>query len=468
MDIPNNYSSQQAPLAQNTMQSTNSTELIHRYLLGDITDDEVNQLDRLLANSPELRREFTLAAATDAGLREVAFERAAEPVQLRTQTGSTKKYFWATCISLAVAVVVMLCFGLAFNKPEPTIATLVSSENAAWESSLPTMPGSKLATGLLNLKSGVATIRFDSGAEVVLEAPAELRLMTPMKAKLLTGAAVIDVPDSAIGFVIETPDGYAIDYGTRFAVRVDQQEQQSTFEVIDGEIAVRHPPSGEEVRLTGQATAATVSERSIVVVDLEKQEDTEVPSARVIRIGTNGRTGSAMRRDHKRKKYIQREFLSVKRTETGKWDHRSFFSFDLTAIDLNQVESARLRLNLVPSTRGTVSRLPKMNRFGIYGLINQTKADWQIDSLWDESPGPEDGILLGTFEIPRSQQRGSFGIQNAELLSFLKDHPDKPVTLILVRETSQVEGVGPGLTHLFASDSHPESVGPMLEFSLVE
>lgn len=43
-----------------------------------------------------------------------------------------------------------------------------------------------------------------------------------------------------------------------------------------------------------------------------------------------------------------------------------------------------------------------------------------------------------------------------------------PVTLILVRETTQVEGVGPGLAHLFASDSHPESVGPMLEFSLTE
>ena len=42
--------------------------LIHRYLLGDITEDEVNQLDRLLADDSQLRREFVLAAATDASL----------------------------------------------------------------------------------------------------------------------------------------------------------------------------------------------------------------------------------------------------------------------------------------------------------------------------------------------------------------------------------------------------------------
>ena len=32
---------------------------------------------------------------------------------------------------------------------------------------------------------------------------------------------MVEVPERAIGFVLETPDGYAIDYGTRFAVAVD-------------------------------------------------------------------------------------------------------------------------------------------------------------------------------------------------------------------------------------------------------
>lgn len=437
-------------------------ELMHRYLLGEITESEVQELDRLLAADPELRREFVLAAATDTGLREVAFERAVEPPQPKAQASSTSLSVKVAWVSIAAAIVVLFSLDRVFFGPAP-VATLASSENAAWESSLPTTPGSKLEAGSLSLKSGVATIRFRSGAEVLLEAPASLELISPMRGRLLSGAAVIDVPDSAIGFVIETPDGYAVDYGTRFAVRVDQARDRSDFEIIEGEIAVHHPKSGDEVRLTGQGKAASVSEQSIVVVDLEEQDAPSAPPEETIRIGTNGRTGSAMRRDHKRHKYIKREFLSVKHTDGGGWDHRSFFSFDLTTSDLSQVEAVRLRLNLVPSTRGLVSRLPKVNRFGVYGLTNQAKANWPSHCLWDESPGPEDGVLLGTFEIPRSQQRGSFGIENEALLKFLKAHQDTQVTLILVRETTQIEGVGPGLTHLFASDSHPEAVGPMLE-----
>ena len=57
--------------------------------------------------------------------------------------------------------------------------------------------------------------------------------------------------------------------GLRFAVHVDQKEKQSNFEIIEGEIAVHHPNSGDEVRLTGSNKAATVSEQALVVVDLE-------------------------------------------------------------------------------------------------------------------------------------------------------------------------------------------------------
>ena len=57
--------------------------LIHRYLLGDVTDEDVRQLDRLLSEQPEMRREYALAAATDAGLRDIALERAVSPLPLR-------------------------------------------------------------------------------------------------------------------------------------------------------------------------------------------------------------------------------------------------------------------------------------------------------------------------------------------------------------------------------------------------
>lgn len=442
----------------------NPRSLIHRYLLGDTSEDEAKELDRLLADDPELRREFILAATVDTGLREVAFERAVEPRQPQAETKPTNRLRWIAWGSFIVAAVLIVAFRPLLSGNN-SIAVLISSEDAAWESALPTTPGSTLAPGLLNLKAGVATVRFDSGAEIVLEAPAQLELVTAMRGKLLAGAAVIDVPERAIGFTIETPDGYAVDYGTQFAVRVDQLKKQSDFEIIEGEIAVHHPPSGDEVRLTGQGQGATVSTDSLVRFDSESPDREEIPSSNIVRIATNGRAAS-VRHDTSAKKPLNPEVLSVKRTNNGKRDHRCFFSFDLSAVAFDEVDSAMLRLNLVPSTRGFASRLPKINRFGVYGLTNPAKKDWQNDVTWDQAPGPDDGVLLGTFEIRRSQQRGSVGIEGEELLQFLKANHDGPVTLILVRETSQIQGFGPGLTHTFASDTHPEAVGPMLEFTI--
>jgi len=57
-------------------------------------------------------------------------------------------------------------------------------------------------------------------------------------------------------------------------------------------------------------------------------------------------------------------------------------------------------------------------------------------------------------------------VESDKLLDFLKSNRSGPVSLILVRETSQIAGEGPGLVHAFANDSHPEAAGPVLEFTL--
>ena len=234
-----------------------SKDLIREYLLGTLDAAEVEELERRLENNVELRQEFILAATIETGLREEAIERGGQP-QVEMPNSNTR--FRIAVVGLSMVATLLLAFLLwATFSQKAEIAPLVSSENAAWESQLPTTPGSELRSGRLKLKSGLATIRFHSGAEVVLEAPAELELLTPMRGKVHSGAAVVDVPDEAIGFVMETPEGYAVDYGTKFAVRVNRDEQLSDFEILEGEIVVHHPKTDEQVRLTGQGKAASVS-----------------------------------------------------------------------------------------------------------------------------------------------------------------------------------------------------------------
>ncbi len=453
----------------------NPKEMIHQYLLGNLDEEGVEKLNRLLANDPELRVDFAQAANVDAALRDTSVERSIEAVSANVPPAQSHQpngrfRFWLIAACTAVAASMLIAIGLWMRQPQ-AIATIVSSEDAAWESRLPTSPGAELSPGVLNLRTGIATIEFHSGAELVVEAPAQIELVSDMRAKLNAGAAVMDVPHSAKGFVLETPEGFAIDFGTRFAVNVDQVREASDFELIEGEIEVHHPKSGTSLRLNEVGAAALVSVDSMELIEdrlLDETQEWPVENgARIIRVATEGRCGSAIRNEKRRGKAILPEYLYAKHTG-GKWEMRSFFQFDLTAVPRDRIDAATLRLNQVLSYRGSASLLPKINRFAVYGLTNSEKDNWTIETTWDESPGPEDGVLLGTFEIPRSQQRGKIEVSTPELRDFVSDHGDKPVTLILVRETNRTPGIGSSMTHMFASDRHPEAVGPLLELTVSE
>lgn len=443
----------------------NPNELIQRYLTGEATGEEIAELDRLLAGDKALRRKLIIEAGTDAGLREIALERVAQP---SVSAPKTVARFYRPIAWLAAAAAVILMGVVSwteFSRPR-VVATLLSGENASWESSLPTTPGSKLTPGYLKLTSGIATIQFKSGAKVVLEAPAHLVLETPMRGRLLAGSAVIDVPKQAIGFVMEAPGGYAVDFGTQFAVSVNAAGDSSDFEVLKGEIAVHHPATGKEVRLT-KRQGASISEGEMVTFDGESQEPTFATPSHTVRVSTDGRANGIDRRN-KHRKYFHPEMLLVKQTQEHTWDMRAFFRFDFSRVDLSVVKTARVRLNLVPSGWGLAARLPLINTFAIYGVTRAEREEWSGEPRWDDSPSPEDGVLLGTFDIPRSQQTGSVGIENGKLLEFLRADPDKKVTFVIVRETGLIEGEGKGLAHAFATDRNPEASGPLLEFSMTE
>ena len=62
--------------------------------------------------------------------------------------------------------------------------------------------------------------------------------------------------------------------------------------------------------------------------------------------------------------------------------------------------------------------------------------------------------------------RGTIEIETPEILSFVKAHGNSSVTFILVRKTGRIGGAGSAMPHTFASNTHPEAVGPTLELKL--
>ena len=438
--------------------------------------EDFAELESSIKQFPEFRELFHRCCRIDTQLRREASV-PTSTIRLGDENSDKSRarsapWFWVWAWSLAATVLIAVggLVGARFGiRGGPTtIAMIASVEEAAWQSMLPTELGSELTEGTLTLTSGIATIRFNSGAELTLESPSKLVLQTPMKATLLFGAAMIEVPDSAIGFVLETPRGYAVDHGTKFAVRVDGATQDSRFEVIEGEISVHHHSTGEEARLTGQSQAATISSDSLNRFDADVELPYETSSPGVVRIGTKGRATTII--GNNKRERLSPDVLSAKRTARGghKWEQRSLLKFSLVPVDLDSVDSASLRLNLVPHNDGNATRLPKVSRFGIYGLTNPAKRGWKLDCLWEDAPGPEDGVLLGNFDIPRSRTTGSYVMDDSRLLDYLREHAGERVTLILARESPALllDGIGPGPAHSFASDSHPEAAGPSLEFTL--
>ena len=77
------------------------------------------------------------------------------------------------------------------------IAEISATDYAVWgECTLPTAKGSQLSTGKLELKEGLATLHFISGAEVILDGAVSIELLSAMSLKLEEGLLVPDIPVS--------------------------------------------------------------------------------------------------------------------------------------------------------------------------------------------------------------------------------------------------------------------------------
>lgn len=440
-------------------------QLISKYINGEASAEDVAKLEKLLLEDESVRLEFkrqvnVVSALEDefGGEFESPFVKGVSSSHSFSQSGVIKT------AGLVAALVALTLFGVCLYmiKPKP-VATLVSNEDAAWISSLPTRQGSELKPGVMELKKGVATIRFQSGAKITLEAPAKLGLKNSMRGELLYGVAIVEVPDSAHGFILDTPDVYAVDHGTAFSVKVDKSKPgyQASFEVIEGEISLHSPSGGRPVHLV-EDEAASVLSGAITKVARGAEIGPVTSKGKVARISTDNRALSVIRNNNF--DLLHRDYLMVKRpleTHHVSYERRSFLCFDTSGVDVKKARSANLRLNLVSCGLGHSAYLPVNNVFSVYGLKGKLAIDWQSQIRWEDLPNLESATNLGSFEIARSQKSGSVNFESKELFGFIQSADGGDVTFILTRETQEV--LERGFVHSFASDSHPEASGPTLE-----
>jgi len=387
----------------------------------------------------------------------------------------------AACVFLGLFVFQSVRTPVASQAPAG-VAVLSKSTNCKWASStIPTAEGSHVPAGKLELVEGLATIVFDSGAEITLEAPATLEILDEMNARLISGTLVADVPPSAIGFTIDTKDAKVVDLGTRFGLSTSD-DGKYLVQVLEGLVEVEH--KGEKG--IKQVTTGDTLDRGLLQqrINPEKtgaepprwqpaQTFAEANGWKNIPTSLGKGKDSFVTSDPGEKAHGSDPYVRVKYTTIQPNLVRvGYLSFDIGQIRTGEVSDAELVLNIEPSELGFGSYVPD-SEFTVYGLTDESGDMWNEESLvWENAPGldpametkerpvPGKAIPLGKFNIPRGVQRGSRSISGSALVDFVKSDTNGIVTLMVFRETDETARAG--LVHAFTSRENATNPPPIL------
>ena len=461
------------------MNSERLRELVDRYHLGIASEDEVAELDTELREDSHARDVVIAAARLETNLYDEAIhavpavESGGDPVAGRLLLRAigavaTPARSLKTPSTVVIAITLIALLALVFWPQHPadrTFVTLEQTRAALWESGdLPTADGSRLEQGTLRLTEGLATLKFDSGAELVLEAPASLILTDAMNCVLTRGTVVSDIPESALGFRIKTPSADVVDYGTRFAVSVHEETGETHTHVIEGRVQVEYAQSDEVVELTtGQRNTVVGDTIGKVTDDAEHEHKTIAvkpldhgPGWTMLEPVRDAYTGN--NEDHNSDVLL----LVKKAIRDGRVNRIAYIGFDLKDINQQRIEEADLLLYFAPTGWGLASHMPDAT-FSVYGMIGDA-TDWDESILHNErfpvALGTPEVVHLGSFTIPRGVQKGRFRVRTEALSEFLRTHPTSEISLQVVRDT--VARDNGTLVHGFASRRHPVLPPPTL------
>lgn len=227
-------------------------ELIDGYCSGTLSDSEFQELEEVLCQLPELRRELLESRMLDSDLRDHAVGQAGLSLYSESDSDSQERRtvrrlrheVWAMA-----AVIALLLGGMAVLLLSPDeepreridrgVAVLTRTIDAKWSGS-DWREGDSVPPGIVRLESGTVELEFYSGASVILEAPAELEIVSEDGGSLLVGKLRAQVPLHAQGFTITTPEVELVDLGTSFGMQVSS-ETGTAIHVFDGEVELFEP-----------------------------------------------------------------------------------------------------------------------------------------------------------------------------------------------------------------------------------
>ena len=230
-----------------------------------LDDAGTERLRELLRTQPHARERFVRLQLVSAALQGEPDSLAASPAPVASphvalapqqRPSSAAATLWARAGWLAVCAAILCIAGWVGGGgdalrdrstragrigDEPTssgvalVTRLVNAEFGPGQR--PVEAGESLAPGRFQLASGWAQLEFFCGATVVVEGPADLDLISAMRARVRRGRLRAHAPPAARGFQLETDRWDVVDLGTEFGLSVDSG--RTHVHVFDGEVELR-------------------------------------------------------------------------------------------------------------------------------------------------------------------------------------------------------------------------------------
>lgn len=463
-------------------------ELWERARDGKLSEAEEVKLNTRIRDDAEARQFLAHAALMGAQFGDM--DEDSLPAQY-APISRFKSWHKHTLTAAAAAFVAASAVWLLNTSPAP-VATLAKARFCKWgNSALPTLEGALLTPGMLELVEGMATLKFNSGAEVVLEAPVSLDVLSSMECRVKKGTVVAEVPPQAKGFTIHTPQTKVVDWGTRFGVSAGE-DGKCLVQVIEGLVEVQRSGETKPQELhAGQRVDYGGFLASAVNPDANRDDQPEpgrwLPDA--IRNLGDGWQAVTTAYGEGRDSWIQsnptihvtghESFLRVKHSSLDtKLDRKAYMAFDISRFKGKRIAEAEFVIHVEPSDLGFASLVPDAV-FTVHALTDESQDQWTEATLsWSQAPAHDDKpkhrtsptsaqtARIGQFTMPQGTTRGAFSIKVEALAKVLRQDTNGLVTLILCRETD--ETARNGLAHAFSSCENTRNSPPTLRVRLEE
>ena len=182
------------------------------------------------------------------------------------------KFSLVSFITSAAAILFLAVFAkFGPSRPIP-VATVTDSFEAQWHNRAMEV-GSRLTNrrSPLQLVSGYVKLKFDNGAEVIVQGPCEFQPDNADQMHLIYGKLTALIRPEAVGFRVNTSVMSVVDLGTEFSIRVD--EKGGVVNLYKGRASLlagrEGDRTGSELLSAGQAMRVSPDSRQIEEVPLD-------------------------------------------------------------------------------------------------------------------------------------------------------------------------------------------------------